>query len=96
VPQSINVIDASTAAPLAGLPLLELLSFRVLRTMRPAGYTDALLFAKHATKDVLVAHRVLFQSTQEITAFHGKLKQEFNSVAAQQAATTNGNTTGEH
>jgi hypothetical protein len=76
----ISVIDSSDATALATMPLLELLSFRVLRGQNTS-YTEALLFAKHLTSDTLVAHRIVFESQPDITTFHSTLKKEFNAVA---------------
>eukprot|EP00035_Acanthoeca_spectabilis_P003221 m.91910 g.91910 ORF g.91910 m.91910 type:complete len:265 (+) comp11998_c0_seq1:235-1029(+) len=77
----ITVIDAADANILGVMPLLELLSFRVLRG-QSTSYTEALLFAKHPSSSALAAHRIVFESTPDITSFHSTLKREFNAVAS--------------
>eukprot|EP00038_Savillea_parva_P008629 m.178179 g.178179 ORF g.178179 m.178179 type:complete len:270 (-) comp14495_c0_seq1:217-1026(-) len=77
----INMVDVTDASVLASMPLLELLSFRVLRGQGNTLFTEALLFVKDGDKDSLVAERVVFASSGDISTFHHLLKTEFQRVA---------------
>jgi len=81
----ITVVNAADAVVLATMPLLELLSFRVLRGQSTT-YTEALLFVKQTGGEALVAHRIVFESNANITNFHATLKTEFAVVSAAMAA----------